>query len=47
MLKIPPEKEELVAKALEYAWLLGLGALMVLIGFVLLLMKFSPGPLGN
>lgn len=47
MIQIPPEKEEQVSKALEYAWLLGLGALVVLVGFVLLLIKYSPAPLGG
>jgi Flp pilus assembly pilin Flp len=47
MIEIPPEKEEQVAKALEYAWILGLGALVVLIAFVFLLMKLAPAPFGG
>jgi hypothetical protein len=47
MFEIPPEKEELVAKILENAWVLALGGLLALIGFVLLLMKFAPAPLGG
>ena len=47
MIEIPPEKEEHVAKALEYAWVLGLGALVVLIAFVLLLLKMTPAPFGG
>jgi hypothetical protein len=47
MFELPPEKEAQVARALEWAWLLGLGGLAVLVGFVLLLLHFSPGPLGG
>lgn len=47
MLQIPPEKEEDVARALEWAWVIGLGGLLALIGFVVLLYKLSPAPLGG
>jgi hypothetical protein len=47
MLKIPPEKEEDVARALQWAWLLALGGVVVLIAFVVLLFRLSPGPLGG
>ena len=47
MFQIPPDKEDLVAKVLENAWVLALGALAVLVGFVLLLYKFAPNALGG
>ena len=36
-----------IALILVVAWLLGLGALAVLVGFVLLLLHFTPTPLGS
>jgi hypothetical protein len=45
--EIPPEKEELVAKALEHAWVLAVGAALLILGFVLLLLYHGPAPLGG
>ena len=41
------ERDKLIRKALDHAWVLGLGAVLFLIGLVLLLNHFTPHPLGH
>ena len=45
--ELTDKQEEMIEKGLRASWVLGVGAVLVLIAFVLLLARFTPTPLGG
>ncbi|HEU5059015.1 MAG TPA: hypothetical protein VFU21_20925 [Kofleriaceae bacterium] len=45
--ELTDKQEELIEKGLRASWVLGVGAVLILIAFVVLLAKMTPTPLGQ
>ncbi len=45
--ELTEKQEEMLEKGLRAVWVLGVGAVFILIGFVILLYKITPHPLGG
>ena len=46
-IKLTDKQEDLIEKGLRMSWLMGIGAVLVLIAFAFLLYKITPAPLGH
>lgn len=46
-LQLTDKQEELIEKGLRAVWVLGIGAVFILIGFVVLLARMTPTPWGS
>ncbi len=44
--ELTDKQEEMIEKGLRAVWVLGIGAVLLLIGFVILLSRITPPPLG-
>ncbi|HEY8144633.1 MAG TPA: hypothetical protein VIG06_18250 [Kofleriaceae bacterium] len=45
--ELTEKQEELLEKGLKGVWVLGIGAVLILIAMVLLLSRITPSPLGG
>lgn len=45
--ELTEKQEEMLEKGLKAAWVLGVGAVLILIAFVVLLARSTPTPLGG
>jgi hypothetical protein len=45
--ELTDKQEEMLEKGLKAVWVLGVGAVFILIGFVILLAKITPHPWGG
>lgn len=45
--ELTEKQEEMIEKGLRASWVLGIGAVLLLIAFVILLSKITPTPLGG
>lgn len=46
-LELTDKQEEMLEKGLKAVWVVGIGAVLVLIGFVILLARVTPPPWGS
>jgi len=46
-IKLTDKQEDLIEKGLRMSWVMGIGAVLVLIAFAFLLYKITPAPLGH
>jgi hypothetical protein len=46
-LKLTDKQEDLIEKGLRMSWVMGIGAVLLLIAFAFLLYKITPAPLGH
>jgi hypothetical protein len=47
MIKLTDKQEDLVEKGLRMSWVMGIGAVLLLVAFAFLLYKLTPAPLGH
>ena len=46
-IKLTDKQEDLIEKGLRMSWVMGIGAVILLIAFAMLLYKITPAPLGH
>ena len=46
-IKLTDKQEDLIEKGLRMSWVMGIGAVVLLVAFALLLYKLTPAPLGH
>ena len=46
-IKLTDKQEDLIEKGLRMSWVMGIGAVVLLIAFAFLLYKLTPAPLGH
>lgn len=46
-IKLTDKQEDLIEKGLRMSWVMGIGAVILLMAFAFLLYKITPAPLGH
>ena len=46
-IKLTDKQEDMIEKGLRMSWVMGIGAVVLLIAFAFLLYKLTPAPLGH
>lgn len=46
-IKLTDKQEDLIERGLRMSWVMGIGAVILLIAFAFLLYKITPAPLGH
>lgn len=46
-IKLTEKQEDLIEKGLRMSWVMGIGAVILLMAFAFLLYKITPAPLGH